>query len=53
VKDLPQSVVDSILATLNTFLPNLTKAQLINALNNATVNPSTVNSKDDINSPNK
>jgi hypothetical protein len=52
VSTLPQSVVDGILAAIAEYLPNLTQQQVIDALNSATINPATVNSKDDINSPN-
>jgi hypothetical protein len=47
---LPQHVIDEMLATLQQFLPDLTKAELKNALNGGTINPSTVN---DVNSPNQ
>jgi len=53
---LPQSVIDAIIQAINEFLPNLTptqKANLLNDLNNATINPATINSKSDINSPNQ
>ncbi len=51
VTALPQSVVDAILGAISTSLPNLTQQQIINALNNATINPATINTTNEINSP--
>jgi len=52
ITTLPQSVVDGIIAALQDALPNLSKQQIIDALNSGTINPATVNSKKNINSPN-
>jgi hypothetical protein len=49
---LSHKALEKILGALQTFLPNLTKKQLIDALNNGSINPATNDSKDAINSPN-
>ena len=52
ITTLPQSVVDAITDAISTALPNLAPGAITNALKNATVNPSTTNNKNDINSKN-
>jgi len=53
ITTLPPGAVEAITNAITTSLPNLNQAQVINALNNAVVNPATVNNQDQINSPNK
>jgi hypothetical protein len=52
VQALSPKAKKDILDALQTFLPDLTKKQLIDALKNAGINPATNDSKDAINSPN-
>jgi len=52
VSALSDKALKYILDTLQDFLPNLTKDQLIKALNDASINPSTNDNKNTINSPN-
>jgi len=53
VSALSDAALQALLAALQTFLPDLTQQQLIQSLQNATINPSTDVNKNAINSPNQ